>query len=156
MKTVKEKIFWGAVLVFILCCLYTFLTLKSLAYQKELVYTSQANITVIPGGLVPTTDYGLLTSPTPSPTPDASVSGRSGIQVNSYVQISGTEGAGLNVRYNPGTGSDAVFVANDSEVFKVISGPVDQDGYVWWELSAPYDQSRQGWAAENYLQLINP
>jgi hypothetical protein len=38
----------------------------------------------------------------------------------------------------------------------VVGGPVELDGYVWWQLNAPYDESRQGWAAQDYLNIINP
>jgi hypothetical protein len=46
------------------------------------------------------------------------------------------------------------FVANESEVFQVIDGPVKKDNLIWWKLVTPYDQARQGWAAADYLSLI--
>lgn len=156
MKTAKERIFWGAVLVLILCSLYAFLALNGLSHQNQMQFTPQAAITIIPGGIIPTVDLGLLTSPTPTPTIDPAATGQSGIRIGLYVQINGTGGAGLNIRNNPGTGAEAMFVANESEVFLVVGGPVDLDGYIWWQLNAPYDKSRQGWAAENYLHIINP
>lgn len=156
MKTVRERIFWGAVLVFILCSLYAFLALNGLSHQSQIQYTPQAAITIVPGGIIPTVDLGLLTSPTPTPTIDPNGPGQNGIRVGLYIQITGTGGSGLNIRNNPGTRTEAMFVANESEVFLVTGGPVDMDGYVWWQLNAPYDKSRQGWAAENYLHIINP
>jgi hypothetical protein len=42
----------------------------------------------------------------------------------------------------------------DSEVFMVKDGPKDADGFTWWFLEAPYDPQRSGWAASNYLQVI--
>ena len=156
MKTAKERIFWGAVLVCILCSLYAFLALNGLSHQNQMQYTPQAAITIIPGGIIPTIDLGLLTSPTPTPTIDPAATGQSGIGVGRYVQITGTGGSGLNIRNNPGTSAEAMFVANESEVFLVIGGPDDLDGYIWWQLNAPYDKARQGWAAENYLHIINP
>lgn len=155
MKTAKERIFWGAILVCILCGLYVFLALNGISHQNEMQYTPQANITIIPGGVIPSLAIGLLSSPTPSLTVDPSNPGQNGLQVGFYVQITGTEGAGLNIRNNPGTSAEAMFVANESEVFLVVGGPVELDGYVWWQLNAPYDSSRQGWAAENYLHIIN-
>jgi hypothetical protein len=156
MKTVRERIFWGAVLVCILCALYAFLALNGLSHQNQLQYTPQAAITIVPGGIIPTVDLSLITSPTPSPTIDPAATGQSGIKVGLYVQIKGTDGAGLNIRNSAGTSAEPMFVANESEVFMVIGGPVELDGYIWWQLNAPYDKSRQGWAAENYLNLINP
>lgn len=156
MKTARERIFWGAVLVCVLCSIYAFLALNGLSQQKSLQYTPQAAITIIPGGIIPTVDLGLLTSPTLTPTIDPNASGQSGVNIGRYVQITGTDGAGLNIRNNPGTSTDAMFIANESEVFLVVGGPEEVDGYVWWQLNAPYDKSRQGWAAENYLHIINP
>jgi hypothetical protein len=156
MKNIRERIFWGAILVCILCGIYAFLTLNGLSYQNEQQYTPQAAITIIPGGIISTVDLGLLTSPTMTPTYDPAATGQSGIKTGLYIQITGTDGAGLNIRSNPGTSSEALFVANESEVFRVVGGPTDLDGYVWWQLTAPYDKSRQGWAAEKYLHIINP
>jgi hypothetical protein len=156
MKTVKERIFWGAILVCILCGLYVFLALNGISHQNQLQFTPQANVTIIPGGVIPTLAIDLLTSPTPSPTVDPSEIGQSGIRVDLYVQISGTEGSGLNIRNNPGTNAEAMFVADESEVFLVVGGPVELDGYIWWQLKAPYNESHQGWAAEKFLRIINP
>ena len=156
MKTARERIFWGAILVCVLCGIYAFLGLNGLSHQNDLQYTPQANITIIPGGIIPTLDISLISSPTPKPTIDPNGNGQSGIKVGLYVQISGTDGAGLNIRNNPGTGAEAIFIANESEVFLVVGGPIEMDGYNWWQLNAPYDKSRQGWAAENYLHIINP
>lgn len=156
MKTARERIFWGAVLVCVLCGLYTFLALNGLSHQNQLQYTPQAAITIVPGGVIPTVDLSLLTSPTPTPTIDPAATGQSGIKTGLYIQITGTDGAGLNIRSNPGTSSESLFVANESEVFKVVGGPVDLDGYIWWQLTAPYNKEHQGWAAENYLRVITP
>ncbi|PKN97404.1 MAG: hypothetical protein CVU42_16145 [Chloroflexi bacterium HGW-Chloroflexi-4] len=156
MKTAKERIFWGAVLVCILCGLYAFLALNGLSHQNNMQYTPQAAITIIPGGTIPTVDLGLLTSPTATATFNPEATGQSGIRTGLYVQITGTEGAGLNIRNNPGTSSESLFIANESEVFLVVGGPIEMDGYIWWQLNAPYDKSRQGWAAENYFNIIIP
>ncbi|MBI9051292.1 MAG: hypothetical protein JEZ00_17850 [Anaerolineaceae bacterium] len=77
-----------------------------------------------------------------------------GIQQGSAVQIFGTEGAGLKIRNNPGIASVQKFIALDSEVYEVIGGPNRMDGYVWWELSSPYDDERSGWAVSQYLTRI--
>jgi hypothetical protein len=42
-------------------------------------------------------------------------------------------------------------------VFRLEDGPVDKDGYSWWYLIAPFDESRNGWAVSNFLVVIqNP
>jgi len=77
-----------------------------------------------------------------------------GIGTGTYVQISGTGGDGLRLRLLPGTSSEVRFMGYEAEVFKVMDGPKDQDGYVWWYLTAPYDESRSGWAVSNFLTVI--
>jgi hypothetical protein len=50
--------------------------------------------------------------------------------------------------------SESAFLGFDSEVFIVQDGPVVLDGYVWWYLVAPYDETRTGWAAADFLSYI--
>jgi hypothetical protein len=45
----------------------------------------------------------------------------------------------------------------EAEVFQVSDGPREIDGYTWWYLVGPYDESRRGWAVANYLSVVqNP
>lgn len=95
--------------------------------------------------------------PTPTPTPDATeivVLPEGVIGVGIYVQVSGTDGAGLRMRSEPGLSGTVNFTALDAEVFLVIDGPVEVDGYTWWYLEAPYDQTRSGWSAGDFLTPI--
>jgi hypothetical protein len=42
-------------------------------------------------------------------------------------------------------------------VFLVSDGPQEVDGLTWWYLVGFFDESRNGWAASNFLQVIqNP
>lgn len=91
---------------------------------------------------------------TASATPGGTGTTIGGIGVGTFVQIAGTEGNGLRLRIDPGTKADILFLGYESEVFKVTDGPVETDGYVWWHLTASYDQNRNGWAASNYLAVI--
>ncbi|MGD2026287.1 MAG: SH3 domain-containing protein [Anaerolineales bacterium] len=77
------------------------------------------------------------------------------IGVGSSVQIFGTEGSGLNIRVQPGLGTEIRFVALDSEVFEVRDGPEVVDEITWWYLVTPLDENRAGWAAANYLSLVS-
>jgi len=109
-----------------------------------------AVLTRIPG---PTPTFTLpAVTPTPTLTPPVTVGG---IAVGMYVQITGTEGAGLRLRAGPGTNQELRFVGMDSEVFLVKDGPREADGFTWWFLEAPYDPNRSGWAAASYLSVVN-
>jgi hypothetical protein len=93
-----------------------------------------------------------LPSPTPLPAGTSTPIGQIGI--GAYVQITGTEGAGLRIRREPGQGGDTVFLGEESETFQVKDGPQQADGYMWWYLVAPYDENRAGWAAADYLAAV--
>lgn len=112
------------------------------------------NITLNPA---PTpTEIFILPTDLPTPTSDAPVILPSGaVGVGVYIKVTGTSGLGLNIRADAGRGSTVQFLAMDEEVFKVIGGPVVADGYTWWQLEAPYEAGRTGWAAETYLQILD-
>ena len=70
------------------------------------------------------------------------------------MQITGTDGEGLRIRSEPGLTGNPDFLGFDSEVFIVKDGPQLVDGYTWWYLVAPYDDTRAGWAASDFLSYI--
>ena len=78
------------------------------------------------------------------------------ISINGYVQISGTGSDGLRIRFAPGLNTETVFRGEESEVFLVKDGPQVGDGYTWWYVVAPYDDTRAGWAADEFLAVIPP
>jgi len=101
------------------------------------------------------TKKSIQSTVTPSPTPTSIFFLPEGtIGVGAYVQVIGTEGAGLRMRADPGLNTAINFTALDSEVFLVIDGPVELDGYTWWHLEAPYDKNRSGWSAGDFLTPI--
>ena len=111
-----------------------------------------ADLTVIPAptstpNVTPTFTPDPLIFGTPTLAPDV-------IGVGGYVQITGTEGEGLRLRADPGLNGTSVFLGYDEEVFEVRDGPKEADGYVWWYLVAPYDETRAGWAAADFLGAI--
>jgi hypothetical protein len=91
-------------------------------------------------------------TPTTAATDESVIAG--GLGIGEYAQIYGTEGDGLRIRSGPGQTYAVNFIGLDSEVFLIIAGPEEADGYVWWHLEAPYDEGRNGWAAENYLRIV--
>jgi hypothetical protein len=117
----------------------------------------EAALTWIPGPTntpVPPTATLLPTS-TVTPTFTPSETGEIGIGV--FVQITGTDGAGLNIRNEPGLATNINFLGYDAEVFEVRDGPREADGLTWWYVVTPVDDSRAGWAASNYLTIVaNP
>jgi hypothetical protein len=111
-----------------------------------------ADLTVIPAptstpDVTPTYTPDPLIYGTPTLPPDV-------IGVGGYVQITGTDGEGLRLRADPGLNGTPVFLGYDEEVFEVRDGPQDADGYIWWYLVAPYDETRAGWAAADFLGAI--
>ena len=121
------------------------------ARQTSDVGFAPADVTIIPA---PTMTSGV--PPTPTIDPFAPTAAPTGIALGNYVQISGTNGEGLRIRSEPGLNGNPEFLGFDSEVFIVQDGPRSVDGYVWWYLVAPYDQSRAGWAAADFLTYIPP
>jgi len=139
----------GSVLVASLLLVISFLAAGQLTASNLSVYSGEAALTIIP---IPT--Y----TPTPLPTQPEfpiitpTIESTLGIQVGGYVRILGTEGEGLRLRSDPSLGGEIVYVGFEGEVFNVAGGPVEQDGYLWWQLEAPLNASLQGWAVSNYLE----
>lgn len=140
----------GSILTASLLLAGSFLAAGQLTPSDQSIYSGEAIITVIP---VPT--Y----TPTPLPTqPDFPVATPTieqavGIHVDGFVQILGTEGEGLRLRRDPSLDGEIVNVGLEGEIFLVIGGPTERDGYLWWQLEAPLNASRKGWAVSNYLEF---
>ena len=117
--------------------------------QSSDVGFAPADVTVIPA---PTGTSSA--PPTPTVDPFAPTAVPTGIAPGNYVQITGTNGEGLRIRSQPGLTGEPVFLGYDSEVFIIQDGPREADGYVWWYLVAPYDETRAGWAAADFLTYI--
>ena len=141
-----------------LACLLTAITLAWFGFSasppnSDLGF-APADLTMIPA---------LTSTPltTPTMTPDPLLVGTptlpaNAIVVGGYVQITGTDGDGLRLRSAPGLTSEQLFLGEDAEVFQVRDGPQEANGYTWWYLVAPYDESRSGWAAANFLSVVPP
>ncbi len=118
-------------------------------------------------GSVPTVVFTRIsgaTMQTQSPSPNSATAtpsemvpagGGEAIAVGVYVQIVGTGGDGLRLRDQPGLGGKVLLLGSEWEVFRVEDGPRDADGYTWWYLVGPFDETRRGWAVANYLQVID-
>lgn len=140
-------------LFFFVCIGYLLLYLLGSNYQTRINTIPKAEITILPPSTIPTIDMSyLIVSPTKTVTPGNALDGE--FPIDSYVQITGTGGNGLRLRANPGIESSVNFIAAESEVFRVIDGPVKSGDYSWWLIVAPYDDLRRGWAASDFLSAI--
>lgn len=74
--------------------------------------------------------------------------------IGAFVQVSGTDGDGLRLRQGAGLEYEMQFLGLDGELFLIAAGPVEVDGYTWWFVVGSYDETRQGWAAANFLTLV--
>jgi hypothetical protein len=141
-----------------LACLLTLVTLAWFGFSAS---PPGADLGFAPADLtmIPASTSTPLTTPTMTPDPllvgtptlPANV-----IAVGGYVQITGTGGDGLRLRSAPGLTSELLFLGEEAEVFQVRDGPQEANGYTWWYLVAPYDESRAGWAAANFLLVVPP
>lgn len=137
--------------LFVAACLLLF-TLISIGWtrppQNPGVGFVPANLTII----APPTATAVSQ---PTATPAGTVTPSPGLlAIGAYVQISGTGTDGLRIRSAAGLNSDTVFRGEESETFQVKDGPQDADGYTWWYIAAPYDDTRAGWAAADYLAVV--
>jgi len=113
-------------------------------------------LTVIPA---PSATAPVILSPTaslsPTQIPTALPGAPKNFTTGELVQIFGTDGEGLRMRSNPNLGADVLLLGLESEVFEVIEGPAAADGYTWWRLANPFDPSKQGWAADQFLRSLD-
>ncbi len=79
-----------------------------------------------------------------------------GFTTGAYVKIVNTQGSGLKIRPEPGTAGIPLFIAMDGELYMIMDGPQDQDGYIWWKLRSVEDETKEGWGAANYFELAAP
>ncbi len=149
-QLLNRRVILGAFLIAGLLLLITALSIgfDSTPRSSDVGF-APANLTVIAAPTVTSN-----APPTPTIDPFAPTPVPTGIAIGNYVQISGTDGEGLRIRSEKGLNSESAFLGFDSEVFIVQDGPVVLDGYVWWYLVAPYDETRTGWAAADFLSYI--
>lgn len=148
--TFVGSFFFAALLLGLL--VMTFLLLRPDAPTPAANPTAVLTVVAAPTSTVPG-QMSLFATPTPTQPPQTTSIG--GISQGVFVQILGTGGDGLRLRRDAGTSADILFLGYESEVFKVTDGPKEADGFVWWYLTAPYDDKRSGWAASNFLRVID-
>ena len=145
----RKKIL-GSLAIGIGICVFLFL-IAFIAAKMSNRQTSDTPVAKL--GIVPYVEPTLTMPPTLTPV-EPTVVVIDGIQIGSSVQITGTEGAGLKIRNDFGMNSVQKFIALESEIYEVVDGPEQTDGYIWWKLSSAYDTERNGWAVSDYLTPI--
>jgi hypothetical protein len=142
-------LFFAAVLLGLTYIIFDKSAQSALKPEEDTVY----DITIFPAPTATPTVFAPTELPTPTqPAPDILPEGTIGI--GSFVKVIGTKGLGLNIRSSPGRGQAINFLAMDAELFEIIGGPEVIDDIIWWQLKAPYDATRSGWAAEDYLERV--
>jgi hypothetical protein len=91
-------------------------------------------------------------TPTPRPTPTPSLPTE--ITVGGYVKVIGAEADALSYRSGPGLNYARLSFVKDGTILKVLDGPEEADGYVWWRLED--EDGFIGWAAEDWLKPTLP
>jgi hypothetical protein len=145
------RVLAGAVGVAILLLILTFAWIEWTAPPAPEISGLLAVVTIIPAPSATPAPAATATFDPYAPTPTTAPVG---IGIGTYVQISGTQGAGLRIRSQPGLQGKQLFLGFDTEVYTVIDGPRELDGYTWYDLAAINDQTRAGWAASNFLTVI--
>ena len=112
-----------------------------------------AQLTIIPASTFIAT---VVSSIDESPNLEVRYVSPEGFTIGAFVQITNTQGAGLKVRSESGTDGEATFIGKDGDLFTIIDGPDDKNGYSWWKLQSVEDAQSTGWAAADYLSLAAP
>lgn len=100
----------------------------------------------VPTNAVAPTNTVVLPIDTPQPTAAPNELGP-----GARVAVTGTQGSGLNLRAEPGTGGQVVVNAPEGAVLTVVEGPQEADGYAWWKLRTA--EGQEGWGAADWLAL---
>ena len=148
----------GALLLALLLFAVTLVLFWSLRAEPGISTPATAMLNVIyqpsstPTVTTPTPDSNATATQPAPPSPPPGI-----ITLGAYVQISGTGGDGLRLRNEANLQSNVLLLGLESEVFQVQDGPRSGDGYTWWYLVAPYDDTVGGWAVANFLEVVqNP
>ena len=153
-KIISPWVIIGAILIGLLLVAGAFAVLDYTRPQPAQPGIPTAEIAMISA---PTSTPVITAAPpqTPTPTADIPPAPIPGVlSPGAIVQIVGTGGEGLNLRAIPGLQSNIQYLGFESEVFTIVEGPVEKDGFVWWRLVGFYDETRSGWGASNFLEIV--
>ena len=148
------KIWIGALILGGISFVSLLILINSSKPPRTQVGAVTAALTVVPslsGTVTPTVSEEIISTSIVAETPslEPGVIGE-----NAFVQVSGTDGDGLRLRQGPGLEHEMQFLGLDGELFQIGDGPVNADGYIWWYVVGSYDETRQGWAAADFLAVV--
>ena len=103
--------------------------------------TAQVQATITMTGAATPEPTATIQSPAPS---------TENLILGGWVEIAGTGGDGLRLRTQAGLNGEVVSLAIENEVFELLEGPIELDGYTWWLLSNPFNPERRGWASSSF------
>ena len=85
---------------------------------------------------------------TPVPTPDNTFAPEV-LTVGFYAIVANTDEVGVSVRGGPSTDNIRLLTADEDTIVLVVSGPVENGGFFWWEVELP--DGTTGWVAGNFI-----
>jgi hypothetical protein len=92
----------------------------------------------------PTTRPTLTPLPTPAPTPVPTPAPLT-LRVEGFAQIVNTGGAPLRGRAEPGRSAAIVAEFAEGSRVRLLEGPVEADGFIWWRIEG---EAGSGWSAQ--------
>ena len=110
-------------------------------------------------GSVPATQV-IAPSAVPFAEPTATLPGvTTGCPLNATVEVVGTEGLPLTIRNEPRQGDNIQSLASEGERLRITGGPqtstdVNGDALEWCELEGITNPTRDGWAARQFLAIV--
>jgi len=99
-----------------------------------------------PALAAPAAEMVSTVTPSPTSTPAAKIT------VGQMVRVSGTEQEGIRFRTGPGLSYITLDILKEGTKLKVLEGPEEGDGYLWWRLVA--EDGTVGWAAQDWLRPV--
>lgn len=120
--------------------------------------TATVQVVIVAPPVAQPTPPVIALSPTATAEPTATLPpppSAGNIKIGDFVQITGTGTVGfLNLRAEPSLQAPVNYLAIEREVLQVQAGPAEADGITWWYLVDPATNTRFGWGAQNYLQVV--
>jgi hypothetical protein len=144
----------GAVVGLVLLLMTVFLGPLLVLPQEALPLPEVTVIAYSTATTVPTVTPEPTVEATAAELPSFELGPEDGFLIGELVEVRNTDGDALRLRSSPSLSASIVGLGSEFEVFEVRDGPVNADGYRWWFLASPYEDSKQGWAVGVFLEPL--